>query len=145
MRRCSIEWRNVPALQNALIHGGGRSLLTRFHIPGGRTKPDDAERGAPALPMADRDAPNRADHVPEAGEGSRRPRRRVLQRLAVGRAVEYLEISSGIFPESLPGCSGSEVGDRPHHGVPHSGIVERMSGPLDATDLGRGPHRAERV
>ena len=40
---------------------------------------------------------------------------------------------------------GGEVGDRLHDRIAHAGIVERVPGPSDDTDLGFGPGCAQRM
>src|SRR3954453_19922296 len=66
---------------------------------GGGTEADDAQRRAPALSAADGDMGNGADHVFETRHGRLRPRRRISQHSAIGRAVQHLEGSGGIEAE----------------------------------------------
>ena len=78
---------------------------------------------------------------------------------AVVPAVEFgfvmpasmsIDVSSMPFPAigilSFPiCCSGSHVGDRPHHGVADAGIVQRVAGAFDDANFGLAPQRAKRV
>ena len=57
-------------------------------------------------------------------------------------------VSKDEAPASAPELDadrGGEVRDRLHHGIAHAGIIERVPGPPDDTDLGVRPRRAQRM
>ena len=62
-----------------------------------------------------------------------------------------IDVSSMPFPAIGISCSPypvdlrRHVRDRLHHGVPHAGIVERVAGAFDDTNLGIRPHGRKRM
>src|SRR3982074_794325 len=53
--------------------------------------------------------------------------------------------ASGIFGGPLCGNSRGQIRDRFHHRIPDAGIVQRVAGALDETNLRIGPHCAKRM
>ena len=94
---------------------------------GGGTEADDAQCRAAPLSAADGDMGDGADHVLETRHGRLRPRRRIRQYGAIGRAVQHRKAFGGIEAEVFRAGGMRDVTPRLEKTVDRDALLEVLA------------------